>query len=185
MGGDAYERECESLLQQGRDVDAVAAKLKARAEVPFEVAARLLSDSDEGVRDVATMLISEGRELSIGAVMRRRGGSPDDRAWALRHVVEEEVSLRREVVAWFETFLRDKAPTEAIDPSKARAAEPVRRICDEAFLLLRELLPFEEKALGRDFDVAKYWAATESQRDGIIAGAVRSRSFQRVRKERV
>lgn len=181
MDPDAYERACEALLQQGGDVEVVCATLRAKATMPFEVAARLLDDPDEGVRQVAAMLISDGQELSIEAVMRRRGGSAEDRAWALQHVVEEEIALRREVLAWLEPFLADRTPIEAMGTE----GRPRKRICDEAFLLLRQLLPFEEQALGAAFDVAKYWTASEAQRDGIIVGAVKSRSFQRARKERV
>lgn len=173
MGGEEDETEVGHRVRRGGDADALATALAREARAPFLTAAKLLQHPDEEVRHVAGFILGSAEELCIEPLLAVAGAPPTDRAWAIRTVVAEETRLRADVSEWLGPFLKDRS-VAAPPPGSAP-----RRICDEALVALRELVRFDEPALAGGFEVDKYLAMPERERDVLIAMALRSRSYRR------
>lgn len=167
---DEYEDRAMSRLSSNADVDEVALEFERQARTVSRVAAHLLQDRDEDLRAVASFVLGESQELAIDPLLAVAGLGPLDRAWVLRTTVSEETSLRSDTLAWLKPFLTDRSPV---------AENETRRICDEAFLGLRQLVSFDEPELGADLDVKRFLAEPPARRDVLINKALTSKTYRR------
>lgn len=167
---DEYEERARSQLLSEVDADKLAVGLERQATTVCRVAAALLHEPDEDLRAVASFVLGESQELAIDPLIAVSGLEPLDRAWLLRSIVSEETSLRSDTLAWLGILLKDKTPV---------AENETRRICDEAFLSLRQLISFDEAELGAGLDVKRFLAEPPVKRDQLINKALVSKTYRR------
>lgn len=69
---------------------------------------------------------------------------PEQRTTLIEQAVEAEVALRRKVIARIDALLDDRTPIPVPVSGPAEQRPPPRRVCDEAYLLMRQMVHFGE-----------------------------------------
>lgn len=170
------------------DVSAgVALARRVRAELlalPAE-AARLAAGSP-GVAPKARVLTGRLEELAAGVLLDAdRPVDPETEIWMVATAVAATVSLRARAVARVQQLLGDRRLVTS-PPADPRLEEPVRprRVCDAAYVMLRELLSAGES---REAFVMDRWAferLPESERDAEIGRVQGGAAFARFLADR-
>lgn len=134
------------------------------------VAAYLRSGGDEVGRRLLSGLDFAGL---LGGLYAPPAETPTARAWLLGHLVEAELHLRGRLGARLREALFDRGEVEeppVLVPAERRA--PRRRVCDEAYILLRSLFHPEEDAVGFIVERDAYLALSDEERDRRIQEAL-------------
>jgi hypothetical protein len=109
----------------------------------------------------------------LGALYAPPAQTPTARAWLLGNLVEAELHMRGQLGARLREALFDRDEVE--EPPVLVPAErlpPRRRVCDEAYLLLRSLFHPEEDAVGFIVERDGYLALSDDERDRMIQEAL-------------
>jgi len=109
----------------------------------------------------------------LGALYGPPAETPTARAWLLGHLVEAELHLRGQLGARLREALFDRGEVEeppVLAPVERK--QPRRRVCDEAYLLLRSLFHPEEDAVGFVVERDAYLALSDEDRDRMIQEAL-------------
>ena len=161
---------------------ALAARVRSATVALPETAVELAGGSSPAVTVQARLLVSRLDELAAGALLDTpAAASAQNEVWAVGAAVAAAVGLRARLAARLQPMLQDRRvlPVGPVDP---RVEEPVRprRVCDEAYTMLRELLNTGE---GRTAFLMDRWAflrLPESERDAEIARAAGGQPFARL-----
>jgi hypothetical protein len=181
--------ELRAALGKPAASDAAAAATlarDARAEteaLPLE--AVRLATSGSGVTQQARMLVSRLEELAAGPLLEAPPSDGETEVWMIGVATAAAVSLRGRVAERLRRLLDDRRPL-ANPPSDPRVEEPVRprRVCDEAYAMLRELVNVGEDRTGFVMDRWAFFRLAESERDGEIARVVAGQPFRRLLEDR-
>lgn len=180
--------ELRMALEQAAPLDAAAATSMAgrvRAEtlaLPARVVELSIGAPDALARK-ARMLAARLEELAAPALLDARQ-PPDASAavWMLSTATAAAVGLRARLAARLRPMLDDRRLLPPAGPADPRVEEPerARRVCDEAYAMLRELLHTDE---GRTAFLMDRWAflrLPEPERDAEIARAAAGQPFARL-----
>lgn len=120
--------------------------------------------------------------LNVNALLAMVYSSPAedaaDRGWLLRHAVESELRLRALLAERLMQALNDKTWIEEPPPLiRSEPPPPRRRVCDEAYVLLRELLHPEEDQVGFSVDRDAFLNMPPEARDQTIERAITSHTW--------
>lgn len=122
-----------------------------------------------------------GRQLLVGLDFAALMGTvyadahvdPTSRAWLLTNMVESELHLRGQIASKLREALFDKAlVSEPSLPVAIEETPPQRRVCDDAYLLLRQLFHPEEDQVGFSVERDAYLKMPDSLRDQAIERAL-------------
>lgn len=103
---------------------------------------------------------------------------PTSRAWFLTQLVESEVHLRGQLAARLQEALCDQERLHLPEPpAPIEQAVPQRRVCDEAYLLLRQLCHPEEDRVGFSVERDAYLQMPEEKRDELIERALQQKTW--------
>lgn len=129
-------------------------------------------------------LIPDMEDLSIRPLLELSPEklAPTDLAWVLSTASEGVAVLRDLLVRRLLTLLDDvKAAPQANIPNSEEQPLP-RRVCDVAYLALRRVLFFEEKAGTTAMNAWAFLSMTEVQREAEINNFKRTQEFTRFMK---
>lgn len=178
--------ELRSALEAAAPQDAeAAASLASRARtatVALPSRAVELAAGAQGDRAAqARVLVGRLEELAAGALLDAAPADGSTAVWMVATATAAVVGLRSRVALRLQPMFADRRllPSPPPDP---RVEEPVRphRVCDEAYLMLRELVNTGE---GRTAFVMDRWAflrLPEAERDAEIARAAAGQPFARL-----
>lgn len=130
--------------------------------------------ASEGLEVLGRRLLA-GLDFSglLGTLYGPAPTSPTGRAWLLAQMVESELHLRGQLGARLRQALFDREPIDSppvLVPAERKL--PHRRVCDEAYLLLRSLFHPEEDAVGFVVERDGYLALPDVERDLLIEQAL-------------
>ena len=105
--------------------------------------------------------------------------SPEQRVFVVARVVEAELALRRKVIARIDKLLDDRAPVihPTIGPMEQKI--PPRRVCDEAYLLMRQMVHFGEPPVEAGVQAKLFINAPNDFKDAQIKRARASNVWNR------
>jgi hypothetical protein len=116
----------QQWVRESRDrVDAVGGLLATGAAADQRKARGVLNDLDE---------------LVLPWLIEAKALRPADEAWRLRTLAEEVGELRRRAAQTIDRQLNNPAPLPRDPRAVSEEVEPVRRVCDEAYRSMLELL---------------------------------------------
>jgi hypothetical protein len=143
---------------------------------------RIWQGSDADLADRALGVLYEIAEPAIvPLVVESSRMGVEDRVQAMTLAVENELALRRRLVAGLEEMLDDKSPLAIQPPGAPTEREvPRRRVCDEAYLLMRALVHLGEEELAAITDADDFLALPDEGRDDTISEARRSQVWNRL-----
>lgn len=175
------EEETETALRNAspEELKRVVVDALGHAQKPYASVGSLLQSTDgqstsEEARARAMYVLSESRELGVAALLEAQGLGTEGRAWQITMAAEGVLELERELLRWMRRELSDRTPLPA------RAGEPKRRVCDEAYLAVPRVMTLPEDHPARAHDRAGFLGLPVWRRDTLIRELVKSRPYRRI-----
>jgi len=94
---------------------------------------------------------------------------PEDYVWDMKTVMDLQLNNRVKLAKVLENMLEDKRSLEMPEPPPDTEEEFLpRRVCDEAYLLMRQLLSFEEGEEEQFFNTNAFLNLSDEEKDTEI-----------------
>ena len=144
-------------------------------------AVELAGAADEQLAVKARTLAGELEELAVGALLSAGPPvAPAEAAWRVRTATAATVALRARVAAHLRSLLSDRRLVPLPKGVEGLAHAPPSRICDEAYVALRELLNIEESRAAFTLDRRAFLRLSYEEKDAEIAAVVSGAPFVRL-----
>ncbi|MBS7635202.1 hypothetical protein KEJ34_06920 [Candidatus Bathyarchaeota archaeon] len=119
--------------------------IEESSETPKRTA-EIHHSEDEDDSGKATSIILEIGDLALTPLLESlKSEIPEQYVWDMKTVVNIQIENRLKIAKILEKMLDDKRLLQIPDiPIGVEESPPPRRVCDEAYLMLRHLLAFEE-----------------------------------------
>lgn len=126
----------------------VAAKMREAALAPGLATMQAFTNQEHS--QVSKDLLLALNAASIEAMLEHPfPPDPERRAWLLQYLVAAELDLRARVLAKVEALLDDREwVPESVPKAELEVRPPARRVCDQAYVSLRQLVHPEEDQVG-------------------------------------
>jgi hypothetical protein len=165
------QQVAEALERTASDAIApIVGEVLEQARGPYQAAAALASSPNADIEDKARCAFDEASHVGVAPLMDAMGLSPEGRAWQIAVIAESAGDLRRDVLRWLLELLRDRTPL-------AKGSKV--RVCDEAFLLLRDLAPVPENHPAKKLDRSAFLALPAWKRDTLAREVQKAPSVRR------
>jgi len=154
------------------DLQALASAMRQRVEAPGQALGDCL-DAGPGLGQAARVTIIEmGPAALEGLLLASDYETPDDRAWFLDRLLEGELQTRARVRARLLQALNDKAwLKDAQAGPYMESYPPRRRVCDQAYVLMRALTHPEEDQVGFGIESEQFLHMPVELKDQVIEQA--------------
>lgn len=151
-------------------LNSVARTLGDDSRESIEEAVRLWASGDEAMARKAAYVLGLLGDAAIGPLLDATAiYSPLQQVWRIRHMVNEQVHRRNEIVAELESLLGDKTEVPyPIEPVPIEEPPPDERVCDVAYILLRIILNPQADPEEHDLDVRFFRDLEFEERDTEI-----------------
>lgn len=133
--------------QEPSELYELARELSKEGHEPARVAIQLWLGPDSALSAKARTLLDALEDLALVPLSKVRTEQPPvlELLWWMQNVTSVEVGLRRQIGRQLRGLLENKAPI----PKRPRLepveeTDPARRVCDEAYLHLRQLVHLDE-----------------------------------------
>jgi hypothetical protein len=177
-----YLRELHGLDPDDLDaVERLLKRLKDDARHLPRMSVRLWAEGEPDEQRKAAEIVFQLEELVIEATLSEQETLESDRKLQLLGLaVEEQLDVRSGLVSVLSQLLEDKTilhiPEPASDLDEEEEPEE-RRVCDQAYLLLRRLLNTEEDEGEHALSSSDFLELEERERDGEIRKAISSKTW--------
>lgn len=173
------QRIGETQAGDVKQVEALVDSIRAKAYAQAQEVVRLAHTDSVDLQATASAVLMKLGALSIEPLLEaQREASAEDCVWDLKTAARAHLENRKALTLILEKRLGDKRPVQFGDPLTVRDEEPApKRVCDEAYLVLRQLLSFKETAADLNRQEALYLDLSDSQRDAEIAKWLEAREF--------
>ena len=106
----------------------------------------IMHGEDQDAADKAAALLQELDDLPAGPILEALDmEDPEMMIWEMQQVVSRHAHIRSRIVAKLEEMLKDKTPLPSrLLPDDVEEMPVERRVCDEAYLMLRSLMALED-----------------------------------------
>lgn len=180
--------ELEQALEGPRPLDApaemaLAAQVRADTTSLTARVVELARGPDRARALKARSLVGRLDELAAGTLLDAPASSDAAAAvWTVAAATAASVGLRARVAERVRALLGDRRVLPEVQPPDRRVEEPVRprRVCDEAYGLLRELVNTGESRTAFLMDQWAFLRLPEGERDAEIARATAGQPFARL-----
>jgi len=153
-------------------MDAFVKKVVRESRAPARIAVANLSASDPKVAAAAVALTVYLKDIAIVPLLEApEPAAADDRVSRIETVVDAQVELREKITARLTKMLDDKAPVPINTDRRAEVAPPPRRVCDDAYVLLRRLLNPAEGEEEQLFTAKAFLLLPDARKDAEILKA--------------
>ncbi len=152
-----------------RQVDSLKQKIQERGWKQTRKIVELSHAEDETASQNAMGLLMELGDLSLTPLLEASEEAPPDvRVRDMKLIVEAQRNNRNRIVAGLEAMLSDKTTLKLKTlPIGVEEVPPVRRVCDEAYLMMRLLFAIEDEDTEYD-NKDVFLEMTEEERDAEI-----------------
>jgi hypothetical protein len=152
-------------------VSGVAETIANDAREPVRAAVQLWMSPDPVMSGKAMGLLLDVGDLAIAPLIEAQPATPEDKVWAVRMAVDAELALRKKLIAKVDAMLADKTQVPMARPPHAEQVPPRRRVCDEAYLLMRSLVHLGEEQIEAQAQESLFLQLTDAQKDTLIQRA--------------
>ncbi len=166
----------KELKYDDRDqLDSLALAIRERALKDTRKVVELLhSPVEEDVKKASAVLRGIGDVAMTPLVESLKADSPEQLVWELQKVVEIQLVNRARIVDWLNKMLDDKRPVKPAELPPYVEERPLpRRVCDEAYLIMRRLFALEDDE-AEMLNADAFLEMTDEDRDGEIGRARRT-----------
>jgi hypothetical protein len=175
----------DRLLEQLRPLDEakvrdLASSLAEAARGAPRAAVEVALGADERASIKARRLLLGMEELAIVPLAEApRAPAAEARVFLIRQAVEAELALRRKVIARLDALLDDRSPVPIRVDGPIEQEPPPRRVCDEAYLLMRRMVHLGEDRTEAAVDAGMFLDAPDEFKDAEIKKARASNTWNR------
>ncbi len=140
----------------------------------------LLQSEDPDVRRTASAVLIYLGQVAIPPLLEKLPtAKPRDMVWNLQQAVEFQINSRLRLAQTIEELLEDTRPIPSEDDFSGEEEKEIsRRVCDDAYLMLRKLLAYDELEEEQYFNEQAFLDMTDEQRDEEIARFKKTRRFE-------
>ena len=150
-------------------------------------AVQIWASDDPAMSRKALVLLSGVHDLAVVPLLESRGPhSPEKEAWLLTTIAEAQIELRGEVVRRIDLSLADRRPVplpDAYQGSTMEETPPPRRVCDEAYALMRRLTRPGENEEQYQAKVRAFLQLGDRQKDAEIKQEKNGSVWKRLTEE--
>ena len=164
LAGQTPGEEVKALGDAGQ-APVLAGRWLAEGRVRAATMGVMLGNGNESERQKARAVLNDLEEQALPVLAGARGLRPADEAWRLRMLAEELGEWRRKAARVIDGQLGNREVVPRAGRRVGEGKAPERRVCDEAYAAVVELLRGSE-AMERE--MRGYWAGTAVQREGLI-----------------
>ncbi|TFH58116.1 MAG: hypothetical protein E4G91_09710 [Candidatus Zixiibacteriota bacterium] len=139
----------------------------------------LAHSEDENIQTTASALLLSLGNLSLSPLLDSAASDiPEDYVWDMQTAAKLHLDSRGRIVKALEKMLTDVRPVDVGSPFSFKEEKPVaRRVCDEAYLLLRKLLAFEENEEDRMLNELTFLNMEDKERDSEIKRFLQTKTW--------
>ncbi len=162
----------QNVLVSGvrRDMTALAARAVEIAGAP-----------DEQLAVKARTFVGELEELAVNSLLSAAPAtSVAEAAWRIRTAAAAAVALRARVAVHLRSLMADKRLVPLARGLEGLAHAPPSRVCDEAYVALRELVNIEESRGAFTLDRRMFLRLSYEEKDAEIAAVLTGAPFVRL-----
>ncbi|WP_394823277.1 hypothetical protein [Pendulispora albinea] len=127
----------------------------------------------------ANMLLINLEDLAIVPLVESNPTSPKARVDTVTQAVEAELVLRRKSIARRDKLLDDRTPVPIETCGHPEKEPPPRRVCGEAYVLMRQIVNFGKSGVDARVDARMFLHAPDDFEDAQIARARQSGIWNR------
>jgi hypothetical protein len=172
MNSQQLAKRFAEIGPKARDqLDALVGAIEFEARQSARSAAQLWLHGDPVQTERAEYVLAGIDELAITPLLDGpRPATSDSCYWLLQLLVDDVVELQKKIVTRLHEALGDRRPLPP--PAVYEPVEeslPARRVCDEAYLLLRRLLVLSEDALKQIMNAEAFLHLPVKDKDAAIA----------------
>jgi hypothetical protein len=156
----------------GPELSRLSAAMADDAAAPGRALGHALGDVPEVASVAKFLLLQAGPAALEGLLDLPTPEAPDERAWFVDRLLEFELQTRARVRARILQLLDD--PRWLRDPREGQVLEvypPRRRVCDHAYVTMRELTHPEEDQVGFSVETQQFLHAPAELKDAAIRDA--------------
>jgi hypothetical protein len=136
---------------------------------PQDIVGLLHSEDEDDAYKARSVLLVAGDTVLTPLMDSLKVDVPEPYVWDMKTIVDIQVGSRKKIAALLEKMLGDKREVEMPElPPGTEEKYPPRRVCDEGYLLLRDLLALEETEEERFFNADAYFHMEYAERDTEI-----------------
>ena len=162
----------------------LAGEIRAAALALPAAAVALTGSADDALARRARTVSGRLEELAAASLLDADPSGVRHEVWLLQAATAASVALRVRTAARLRPLLADHRPVP-VTPQPPEIEEQPRptRVCDEAYLLLRELLDTGESRTQYAFDSRAFIRLDEAARDAELAAFASSGQFTRLTED--
>jgi hypothetical protein len=161
------------------ELDSCAEQVVTDSREAARSAVTLWAGSDEALKEKARYLLVNVEDIAIVPLLEAPNHpEADERAWLIRTVADAVADLRRRAASKLKAILDDETIVPgADDEDSTEEPAPLHRVCDEAYLAMRQLLHLDETEREFNANASAFSALTFEERDTHIQSARQSRAW--------
>ena len=166
-------------------LDELTRRVDRETREAVEEAVRIRFAPDEEMARKASYILSRIGDLAIVPLLEaENANAPLDRVWRMKGIVDAQLAVRTEIVALLEQMLNDKDFVPYPEAPGPIEEEPlVERVCDVAYILLRQLVHFGESSDEHEFNTYPYLQINFEDRDNEIDQYRKSKTWSNLLHE--
>ena len=148
MNGDVEAALRQIDYTKPEQVKALSAKVREQGYRHLRELVELYGSKDSALSINAAAVLIDLNEMATVPLLDNLSSEPEKLVWEMQQTVEAQLGVRERLVTQLKGMLKDTSPVLAGDLDLALEEQPPapRRVCDEAYLMLRRLVSFESDA---------------------------------------
>ena len=176
-----YERFAHLSDTDEPGITALAKQIMDDARESVRAAVEIWAGANPEMEQKAAAVLSALDELAF-VPMTERGdpADPRHRAWFLRITGNSHMGLRAKVIALINRMLEDRRrpPARPVAGPPMEENPPIPRVCDEAYLVHRQLLNFAESREQYYINARAFLALPDDQKDEEIQNLKKTNTWK-------
>ncbi len=173
------EQIAETRVDDVKALDSMTTSILEKSYRDPREAVGLAHSEDEGIRATASALLLSLGNLALSPLLDSAAVDiPEDYVWDMQTAVRLHLESRGRIVTALEKMLTDTRPVAVGSPFSFKEESPVpRRVCDEAYLLLRKLLALEENEEDRMLNEQAFLEMEDKERNAEIKRFLKTKTW--------
>lgn len=144
---------------------------------PCKVVDLLHCDSEEDAEKAAAVVLAMGNLALTPLLEKLDKNTPENLVWEMQTAVSVQLDNRSRIVKLLDEMLLDKTPLEPpVFPMDAEELPQPRRVCDEAYLMMRQLFTLEDEETEL-MNIEAFLDMTDEERDTEIERAEKTQKW--------
>ncbi len=168
-------------VEQPNDMQTLALAVRNQSRELTRTLVREWVSPDSVMSRKAALVLSLCEELGIAPLIDSRDSmNPTQQQWRLTTAVESELRLRQRILDRLDWLFDDRSLIPLPD-LQGSMEEPVvqRRVCDDAYLLMRRMLNPQEGPLQSSMNARAFLALSSKEKDAEIEKARRGHTWSK------